>query len=180
MVPDCLSYHQRLCDHLKTHEKAIWDWFASDKISHKAFDEQRLTLLKSAVRLDTDNHGALIASAQEVAGALEITTPLALYQGSEDSRNAALIYTPGEVNLLFQGDTLERLDPTELKALKWRITCTRTATEAPSLPSIECWPGSVASRAPIRPMPAACGCRDSIRRSTPTGSRFRSVATGTR
>ena len=117
MVPDFLPFHQRLSSFLQTRETAIWDWFASDELTEKAFDDHRLVLLKSSVRLDTDSHAALHAQAREVADGLGIEAPVALYQGTDDRRNAALVYTPGEVNLLFQGDTLERLTEVELRAL---------------------------------------------------------------
>jgi len=113
-IPDFLPYHKQLADLLESHEEGLWRWFASDKLTEQAFDEQRLYLLKNAVRLDAETYPDLYAQAQDVAKRLEITAPVTLYQGQGDNRNAALIFTPGEVNILFQGDLITFLSAAEM------------------------------------------------------------------
>lgn len=116
-IPVFLDYHQTLANLLREHEADIWQWFASDKLVEKAFDENRLTLLKNAVRLDKEGHGELHSAAQAVADMLEINVPITLYQGGDSRRNAALIYIPDEVNIVFEGDFLDILSPPELRYL---------------------------------------------------------------
>ena len=116
-IPSFLPYHRKLADLLARHEDGIWDWFASDQLTEHAFDEHRLYLLKSSVRLDQDSYGDLYAQAREVASQLDITAPITLYQGTGAQRNAALIYMPREVNLVFEGDILSILNPAEMRCL---------------------------------------------------------------
>ncbi|MEP0952064.1 MAG: M48 family metalloprotease [Paracoccaceae bacterium] len=116
-IPLFLHYHKALTDFLQREEADIWAWFASDKLTEQAFDENRLTLLKNAVRLDAGSHDKLFAAATEVKETLEIDVPLRLYQGTGQHRNAALIYTPGEVNIMFEGETLDILNDVELRCL---------------------------------------------------------------
>jgi hypothetical protein len=116
-VPQFLPYHRELADLLSRQEDGIWAWFASDKLTTHAFDEQRLYLLKSAIRLEEENHAPLYAAADEVAQRLGIDAKVVLHQGMGGPRNAALIYLPDEVNILFEGDILTLLDPQEARCL---------------------------------------------------------------
>lgn len=116
-IPQFLHYHKALADFLQNEEADIWAWFASDKLTEQAFDENRLTLLKNAVRLDAGSHDTLFAAAAEVKEALKIDVPLSLYQGTGQHRNAALVYTPDEVNIMFEGETLDILSDAELRCL---------------------------------------------------------------
>lgn len=116
-VPDFLPYHKQLADLLEQHEEGLWSWFASDNMAEQAFDDHRLFLLKNSVRLDADTYGDLYGQAQHVADMLGITAPLTLFQGQGDSRNAALIFIPGEVNVIFQGDLMEFLSPDEMTSV---------------------------------------------------------------
>lgn len=116
-IPSFLNYHNALANFLQHEEADIWAWFASDKLTKQAFDDNRLTLLKNAVRLDAGSHDTLFAAAAEVKQALEIDVPLSLYQGTGQHRNAALIYTPDEVNIMFEGETLDILSDAELRCL---------------------------------------------------------------
>lgn len=116
-VPDFLPYHKQLADLLEQHEEGLWNWFASDNMAEQAFDEHRLYLLKNSVRLDADTYGELYAQAQHVADELGITAPLTLFQGQGDSRNAALIFIPGEVNIIFQGDLMDFLSHDEMTSV---------------------------------------------------------------
>lgn len=116
-IPPFLYYHNALADFLQREEADIWAWFASDKLTEQAFDENRLMLLKNAVRLDAGSHDTLFAAAAEVKEALDIDVPLSLYQGTGQHRNAALVYTPDEVNIMFEGETLDILSDAELRCL---------------------------------------------------------------
>ncbi|NJM83429.1 MAG: hypothetical protein HC844_13940 [Tabrizicola sp.] len=116
-VPQFLPYHRKLADLLSRQEDGIWAWFASDKLTTQAFDQQRLYLLKSAIRLDEKNHAPLYSAAHEVAERLGIEARVVLHQGMGGPRNAALVYLPDEVNILFEGDILTLLDPQETRCL---------------------------------------------------------------
>ena len=116
-APDFLPYHKKLADHLEREEDGLWNWFASDNMAEQAFEDQRLMLLKNTVRLDLDTYGELYAQAQSVADKLGIEAPITLYQGQGDTRNAFLVFIPGEVNVIFQGDMMEFLGPDELTSV---------------------------------------------------------------
>jgi hypothetical protein len=116
-IPDFLKYHNELANILQKNEPDIWSWFSSDVLTQQAFDDNRLTLLKNAIRLDPETHKKLFAAASDVARLLEIDMPISLYQGTNSQRNAALIYTPSEINIMFEGETLEILSDTELRCL---------------------------------------------------------------
>lgn len=116
-IPPFLNYHNALADFLQHEEADIWAWFASDKLTEQAFDENRLMLLKNAVRLDAGSHDRLFVIAGEVKETLEIDVPLNLFQGTGSHRNAALIYTPNEINIMFEGETIEILSDAELRSL---------------------------------------------------------------
>lgn len=116
-IPRFLNYHSTLAEFLQREEADIWSWFASDKLTEQAFDENRLTLLKNAVRLDAASHDRLFAAASEVKETLKIDVPISLYQGTGNNRNAALIYIPNEVNIVFEGETVDILNDAELRCL---------------------------------------------------------------
>jgi len=116
-IPDFLDYHNSLANLLQENEPDIWSWFSSDVLTQQAFDENRLTLLKNAIRLDPETHEALFKTATEVAKQLDIDVPISLYQGTNSYRNASLIYTPSEINIMFEGETLEILSEVELRCL---------------------------------------------------------------
>lgn len=116
-VPEILPYHKRLADLLERNEDGLWKWFASDDMAEQAFDDHRLHLLKNTVRLDLDTYGELYAQAQHIADKLGIKAPVTLFQGQGDSRNAALVFIPNEVNVIFQGDLMEFLSPDELTSI---------------------------------------------------------------
>ena len=116
-IPPFLNYHNALADFLQHEEADIWAWFASDKLTEQAFDENRLMLLKNAVRLDAGSHDRLFVIAGEVKETLEIDVPLNLFQGTGSHRNAALIYTPNEINIMFEGETIDILSDAELRSL---------------------------------------------------------------
>lgn len=116
-IPSFLDFHKDLTDHLETSEPEIWQWFVSDKFTEQAFDDSRLELLKNAIRLDPQTHQSLFESASNVAKQLKIDAPISLYQGTGSQRNAALFYTPNELNIMFEGETLDILSEAELHCL---------------------------------------------------------------
>lgn len=116
-TPDFLPYHKSLADLLHREEDGFWKWFASDNMASQTFDDHRLFLLKNSVRLDQATYGELYEQAQTVADTLQIEAPLTIYQGQGDARNAALIFMPDTVNIIFQGDLIEFLEAEELTAV---------------------------------------------------------------
>ncbi len=113
-----MVYHQELSACLRKHEDGLWDWFASDELTEHANRDARLYLLKNAIRLDEADHGNIHALAREVAGALGITLPVILYQGSNGGqRNAMLVTMTSEVAIFFGGDILSFLNEAETRAL---------------------------------------------------------------
>jgi hypothetical protein len=117
-LPRPLAYHLDLSAFLAEHEDGLWKWFASDKMTDKAYDEARLYLLKNAVRLDRDTHGGIYDAADAVARALSITAPVIVYQMSGGGqRNASLVPMRNEVAILLQGDVQSFLTAAELVAL---------------------------------------------------------------
>lgn len=116
-LPDFLPYHKELTDFLVEHEPAIWDWFRSDKLTEHAHSETRLELLKNTVQLEPEMHADLFSAATQISKRLNIDAKVSLYQGTSDARNAALYFIPDEINIVFEGDTLDMLTPAELDCL---------------------------------------------------------------
>lgn len=109
------AYHTELRDLLTTTEPELWRWFTESKqLSARRDDEAELELLKSAIRLDGGVHDVLVAHATLLRDAFEIAEPVALYQelGSSE-RNAHVFRLNGQVNVVFGGDLLELLEPSE-------------------------------------------------------------------
>ncbi|HEV3302622.1 MAG TPA: hypothetical protein VG055_23405, partial [Planctomycetaceae bacterium] len=51
-VVEPTRYHRQLLEFLRTEEKQIWDWIASQKVRAEYAEAVRHELLKSAYRLD--------------------------------------------------------------------------------------------------------------------------------
>jgi hypothetical protein len=116
LVP--LPYHVELRDYLKTHEGALWDWFASAQAQADYAESLRLELLKTAYRLGPENHAELHRLVDEVKQALDLTIPVSLYQSQQPSPpNASVYHLPGEAHLVLAGPVLDLLDAVELKSL---------------------------------------------------------------
>ncbi len=116
--PDFVTYHRDLADLVERREPGLWRWFASDELTSDVIDQQRLELLKSTYRLDRTSHKALHEAADTAAAKLGLEAPVTLYQAEgQGGRNAALIYMPGEVHVVFFGDMLKALDGPETLAL---------------------------------------------------------------
>lgn len=115
---DALPYHRALRDYLKTHERDLWNWFASAKAREEYTEHLRLELLKAAYRLDAESHPDLFRGAEEARQKLGLDIPLTLYQLQNSSQlNAALYYIPGEAHVVFSGPVLTLLNAEELKSL---------------------------------------------------------------
>ncbi|MDH4278252.1 MAG: hypothetical protein OEZ14_01890 [Acidimicrobiia bacterium] len=108
-------YHAELRDLLTATEPELWRWFAESKtLEARADDEAELALLKSAIRLDGGVHDVLVAHAILLRDAFAITEPVALYQElGASERNAHVFRLNGQVNVVFGGDLLELLEPSE-------------------------------------------------------------------
>lgn len=121
--PPTPAYHTELRDLLVTTEPELWQWFSESKQLAARGDDARqreaeLELLKSAIRLDGGVHDVLVAYATLLRDAFGITEPVALYQelGSSE-RNAQVLRLNGQVNVVFGGDLLELLEPSEQQVI---------------------------------------------------------------
>ena len=112
------SYHERVRDVLREHERGLWNWFASDQFGAEHAQRVQLELLKQTYRLDPSSHPELHQRAESVASALGFEAPVTFYQASDsNSMNAGLCFVPGEAHVVFAGPVLTRLEPVELDAL---------------------------------------------------------------
>lgn len=118
-MPGPLPYHRRLQKLLAREYPEIWRWFASDTFHRDMREEWRLELLKTTYRLSADDHPDLHDRVRKTLQAFAIDAPWTLYQSQNHDGlpNAALAYLPGEVQLIFYGPILERLDDDELDVL---------------------------------------------------------------
>lgn len=116
---DPLQYHRDVCTHLKTHERGLWDWFASDTFSEKHVEHLRLELLKSTFRLTPESNAPLYQAAEEACRSLDIPHAVTLYQGqsASDELNAELWFVPNELIIVLRGDITSKLDANELLAV---------------------------------------------------------------
>lgn len=112
-----LPFHHQLVQYLKAHEPHAWELASSASEQAKQGQEVRDAMLRQTYRLEPGGHPAVFEACTGVMSALGIDAPVNIYQAADGSMNAALVYTPGEVNLVFYGPTLERLAPEELVAL---------------------------------------------------------------
>src|SRR5436190_10476261 len=76
-----LSYHFELRDYLKSHERELWNWFASAQAQADYTENLRMELLKSTYRLDAETHPQLHESVAEAKARLDLDIPVTLYQG---------------------------------------------------------------------------------------------------
>lgn len=112
-----LPYHLRLVEHLKQAEPEVWGWASSFAVQEQHVQDMRANLLRETYRLTVESHPAAYAALAVVMAKLEIDAPATLYQVGAEAMNAALVYLPGEVHVLFYGPVLERLNEGELTAL---------------------------------------------------------------
>ncbi len=114
-----LNYHRDICVHLQTHEKGLWDWFASDTFTEKHIEFQKLELLKSTFRLTPESNVRLYELVGKACEALNIDYPITVYQGqaASDGLNAELMFFPGEIAIILRGDIVAKLTEEELLAV---------------------------------------------------------------
>jgi predicted SprT family Zn-dependent metalloprotease len=113
-----LAYHVELRDYLKSHERELWNWFASARAQADYTENLRLDLLKSTYRLDANSHAELYQSVLEAKSRLELDIPITLYQAQHSPQlNATLYFIPGEGHVVFSGPILTLLTTEELKSV---------------------------------------------------------------
>jgi hypothetical protein len=113
-----LSYHVELRDYLKSHERELWNWFASAQAKADYTENLRMELLKSTYRLDADSHAELYQGLNEAQARLQLDIPVTLYQAQNSPQlNAALFYIPGQGHLVFSGPMFTLLNAEELKSV---------------------------------------------------------------
>jgi len=114
LVP--FDYHDRVTSHLKSEERHAWEWSASEA-QIKEFGEIRDAMLRDTYRLEPAGHPAVFEACKTAMSRLGIEAPVTLYQANDGTMNASLVFTPGEVHLVFFGPILEKLNEAELLAL---------------------------------------------------------------
>lgn len=111
-------YLRDLVDYLRTEEKELWDWFASERVRGEYAEAVRLDLLKSTYRLEREGHAELYALADKARTALGLDLPLTIYQVQVGTgMNASLAFLPGEAHLVLTGPVATTLTPDELVAV---------------------------------------------------------------
>lgn len=114
-----LPYLRRTRDHVKTHERELWDWFASARAKESYADELRVSLLKSTYRLAPESHQDVYSCVSSAMRSLGVEVALTLYQAQSGSHepNAALFYLPGEAHLVLNGPITTLLNKEELTSV---------------------------------------------------------------
>ncbi|WP_233503433.1 M48 family metalloprotease [Sphingomonas psychrotolerans] len=113
---DPLAYQQSVIDHLKREEPHAWEWSSSAGSDREA-DEVRDSMLRDTYRIEQTGHPQVFEACRTAMTRVGIEAPVTLYQATDGSMNASLVYVPGEVHLVFFGPILEKLNPAELLAL---------------------------------------------------------------
>lgn len=109
-------YHDDVIAHLKREESHAWEWSASEAQT-KEFGEIRDTMLRDTYRLEPAGHPEVFEACRTAMERLGIEAPVTLYQANDGTMNASLVYTPGEIHMIFFGPILEKLNEAELLAL---------------------------------------------------------------
>jgi predicted SprT family Zn-dependent metalloprotease len=113
-----LPYQVELREYLKSHERDLWNWFASARAQADYTENLRLDLLKSTYRLDADSHPEIYKSVEQAKSRLQLDIPVTVYQAQNSPQpNAALYFIPGEGHIVFSGSVLSLLDAEELKSV---------------------------------------------------------------
>jgi hypothetical protein len=117
-VVEPTRYHRELLDYLRTNEKELWNWIASQKVRDEYAQAVRQQLLKTTYRLDPVTSGELYRAAKSAADGLGHTAAITLYQAQNATAlNASLAWLPGEVHIVLHGAVQETLTKAELTAL---------------------------------------------------------------
>ena len=116
--PDPTGYHRNIVRFLKTEESELWNWFASSLTRPGYSENVRLDLLKTTYRIDPGTQPRLDALAEEAIRRYGWHVPVTFYQSQvAGGMNAALVYVPEEIHVVFTGPVLSVLSEPELKAL---------------------------------------------------------------
>jgi predicted SprT family Zn-dependent metalloprotease len=111
-------YHRELLEYLRSEEREIWNWIASQRVQAEVADSLRRELLKSTYRIGREASPELYRAAESVAARLGHSGSITVYQAEQTTRlNAAMAWLPGEIHIVFQGPIQEILSETELSAL---------------------------------------------------------------
>lgn len=113
-----LPYHVELRDYLKSHERDLWNWFASARAQADYTERLRMDLLKSTYRLDAESHPELYQSVEAVKARLQLDMPVTVYQAQNSPQpNAALYFIPGQGHVVLSGPVLSLLNAEEVKSV---------------------------------------------------------------
>jgi hypothetical protein len=111
-----LAYQQNVISYLKREERHAWEWSSSGALNQEA-SEIRDAMLRDTYRLEQAGHPRVFEACRTAMERLGIEAPFTLYQATDGSMNASLVYVPDEIHLVFYGPILEKLDQAELLAL---------------------------------------------------------------
>lgn len=119
-APSATAYHRSVANLLSRRDPQLWAHFADGEMVRSTAEATRFELLKRTERLDRAKFSALYAAADEIAEAMALKAPVALYRatgGGAQTRNAALYFEPDAAHVLFEGDVLAALDDAEMRFL---------------------------------------------------------------
>ena len=111
-----LAYHDDVVAHLRSEERHAWEWSSSGELKQEG-GEVREAMLRGTYRLEQAGHPQVFEACRTAMTRLGIEAPITLYQANDGTMNASLVYTPGEIHLVFFGPILEKLEQAELLAL---------------------------------------------------------------
>ena len=111
-----LAYHDDVVAHLRSEERHAWEWSSLGELKQEG-REVREAILRGTYRLEQAGHPQVFEACRTAMTRLGIEAPITLYQANDGTMNASLVYTPGEIHLVFFGPILEKLQQAELLAL---------------------------------------------------------------
>lgn len=113
-----LPYHLAICDYLKAHEPAVWQWFRAHRTGEQQAEQVRFDLLKNTYRLERSDKPRIYDLADEAARRLGLEISLTIYQSQgADGVNASLAPLITEAHLILHGPIADLLSDTELVAV---------------------------------------------------------------
>ncbi len=112
------TYHRELLDYLRLDHTELWNWFDSNPVRTQPFDAVRLSLLRSACRIDRTVDTRLYELADRVKDVLDVSAAVTFYQAqNSQSRNVSLSWLPGEAHVVLHGDVQDLLSDAELRSV---------------------------------------------------------------
>ncbi len=116
--PDPTAYQRDIVRFLRVEEPELWNWFASSLTRPGHCEKVRLDLLKTTYRIEPATQPRLGLLADEAMKRFGWQVPVTFYQSQAGGgMNAALVYVPEEIHIVFTGPVLSVLSEAELKAL---------------------------------------------------------------